>query len=79
MEEWPKLVSLLGLVFDLVGFFLIARELLKSPDKRLFGGGGELEGRIDRTGFLLVIGGFFLQVVGVSGQIDWASVWLALA
>jgi hypothetical protein len=64
MSEWGAPISLLGLIVDIAGFYLIGRALWKHPDRRLFWGGGDKGAQIDRLGVFLVTFGFFLQFVG---------------
>ena len=64
MSEFGVSLSLIGLVPDIVGFWIIGRELLLHPDKRPYLGGGDTEFRIGKRGFCLVVIGFVGQFIG---------------
>ena len=72
MHEWPKLLGLLGLALDIVGFAIIGWHLWLEPMKRPLLGGSAPSYGLGMFAFLLILLGFGLQALSVALQIDWS-------
>jgi hypothetical protein len=64
ISAWQQYANLGGLILNLMGFVLIARELRLHPDDRIFLSGGDKSYRADYCGFVLVVTGTLVQVAG---------------
>ncbi|HET9149999.1 MAG TPA: hypothetical protein VFO61_05905 [Alphaproteobacteria bacterium] len=63
MAAWIESANIGGLIFNLIGFVLVARELCIHPGDRPYLGGGDEAYRADYWGFVIVVVGTVAQIV----------------